>query len=281
MRTTRFVFATMMMLVIPGMILTGCKKDEDQDNDTSAAGDNAFAEATYQDVGNIADEASRSGSLSNYRNGNTTILSSCATITHDSLNNADPDTITVDFGTTNCTCADGRNRRGKVIINYTGRYRDSLTTITIGFDNYFVNDNQVLGTHTIVNQGHNAAGHLVYNVTVNGQIILANGSGTITWNATKVREWITGESTAMWSDDIYSITGSASGTGANGTNYSATITNPLIRNMALGCRRHFTQGTCTLTPDNKPTRTIDFGTGTCDDIATVTINNNTYTIHLR
>lgn len=51
--------------------------------------------------------------------------------------------------------------------------------------------------------------------------------------------------------------------------------------MALGCRRHFVQGTFDLTPSNKPTRHIDFGSGTCDDIATVTINNHTYTIHLR
>jgi hypothetical protein len=282
MKKTKILIITLAILAIPGMLLTGCKKDQEEDSDTSASSENAFAEATYQDVANIADEASRSSSLSNYRNGNPDgLLSSCATITRDTLNSSNVDTITVDFGTTNCTCADGRNRRGKIIISYNGQYRDSLTTINIGFDNYFVNDNQVLGTKTIVNQGHNAAGHLVYNITVNGQIILANGNGTISWTANKVREWITGESTQAWSDDIYSITGSGNGTGANGNSFTAVITSPLIRNMALGCRRHFVQGTMELTPSNKPMRLIDFGTGACDDIATVTINNNTYTIHLR
>jgi hypothetical protein len=280
---TKMLFTGLMLLALTGMVLTGCRKDkEDEDNDTSATSDNAFATATFQDMGNIADEAARGNSLSNYRNGNAEgVLSACATITHDSLISADLDTITVDFGSSNCTCADGRNRRGQLIITYTGSYRDSLTTITITPNNYFVNDNQVMGTHTIVNQGHNAAGHLVYNVTVSGQIILANGSGTITWNANKVREWITGESTSLWSDDIYSITGTASGTSANGSTFTANITSPLIRNMSLGCRRHFVQGAVDITPSNKPVRHVDFGSGTCDDVATVTINGNTYTVHLR
>lgn len=281
MKTQGFLFKSLMVIALSAVVLTSCKKDEDEDNDTSISNDNALAEATFQDAGNIADEAATSGSLSNYKlGGNDGLLSACATITHDSLVNTDLDTVTVDFGSTNCTCADGRNRRGQVIVTYTGRYRDSLTTINIGFNNYFVNDNQVLGTKTIVNNGHNAAGNLVYTITVNGQIVKANNGGTITWNANKVREWTAGEGTLVWNDDMYSITGSASGTGANGSSYTANITSPLIRNMAVGCRRHFVQGTFDLTPANKPTRTVNFGNGACDNIATVTINNNTYTIQL-
>ena len=91
-----------------------------------------------------------------------------------------------------------------------------------------------------------------------------------------------GESTSGilgWSDDIYSITGSATGTSASQNNFSATITSPLIKKM--NCR-HIVQGTFTFDPGNgKPVRTVDFGNGTCDDIATVTINGNVYTIQLR
>jgi hypothetical protein len=79
---------------------------------------------------------------------------------------------------------------------------------------------------------------------------------------------------------MYSITGSAFGTTAGGTSFTSTITSPLIRNMAIGCRRHFTQGTIEHTPSGKATRYIDYGTGACDDQATVTINGNTYTITL-
>lgn len=282
MRTRLFIFQ---ILLVTGLLLlafASCRKDKEEDTDTTSSRDNAFAEATYQDVANITEEAAKTGTLSNYRiSGTEGLLSACATVTHDSINNSNPDTITVDFGTVNCTGSDGRNRRGKIIISYSGRYRDSLTTINITFDNYFVNDNQVLGTKTIVNNGHNAAGHLVYTITVNGEIRLASNGGTITWTANKVREWTSGENTLVWADDIYSITGSATGTGASGNQFSANITSPLIRNMAVGCRRHFVKGTVELTPANKPMRVIDYGNGTCDDVATVTINGNVYTVQLR
>jgi hypothetical protein len=50
--------------------------------------------------------------------------------------------------------------------------------------------------------------------------------------------------------------------------------------MAIGCRKHFTQGVLEHTPSGKAMRTIDYGNGACDDQATVTINGNTYTITL-
>lgn len=282
MKTNSFLTRVLVISALSATVFTGCRRDE-EDNDTNAAGDNALAEAMFADVTNISDEAGRTGSLTNYRidpNSNA-ILSQCATITFDSINGADVDTLTIDFGTTNCTGNDGRNRRGKIIVQYSGAYRDSGSTHNISFDNYFVNDNQILGTKTVTNNGHNAAGNLVYSINVNGSVILASNGGTITWTSSRQREWTQGESTMQWNDDMYSITGSANGTSASGENFTVNITSPLIRNMAFGCRRHFVQGTFQLTPGNRPMRTVDFGTGTCDNTATVTIGNNTYTITLR
>jgi hypothetical protein len=270
------------LLAFSALLVTGCRREENEDNDTNAASDNAMADAMFADVTNITDEAGRTGSLSNYRVADLEgLLTSCATITFDSVQTSNLDTMTIDFGSTNCTGNDGRNRRGKIIVYYTGRYRDVGHTHNITFDNYFVNDNQLTGTKTVTNTGPNASGNLVYSITVNGQIILANNGGTISWVSQRQREWIQGESTAIWSDDVYSVTGSASGTSANGSTFSTQITSPLIRNMALGCRRHFVQGIMEVTPANRPMRTVDFGNGACDNIATVTINNNTYTIQLR
>lgn len=283
MKTSRFLTGTLTLLTFASLLFTGCRRDE-EDTDTSAASDNALADATYSDVTNIAEEAGRSGSLSNYRLGdpdNGGLLSTCATLAFDTLNALDQDTITIDFGTVNCTCNDGRNRRGQIIVMYTGPYRDLNSVHTITFNNYFVNDNEVLGTKTVTNLGRNTAGNLVHEIHVNGTIHLANNGGTITWVSDRQREWTAGELTAIWSDDMYSITGNASGTSAAGENFTMNITSPLIRNMQLGCRRHFTQGTVEVTPGSRPMRTIDFGTGGCDDLATVTINNQTYTIHLR
>ncbi len=284
MKNTGFLFGSLTILAVASLTFTGCRRDE-EDADTSAASDNALAEAIFSDVTNISDEAGRTGGLTNYRIGdpaNGGVLSTCATVSVNAINTADQDTITVDFGSVNCTCNDGRNRRGQVIVYYTGNYIDSASTHTITFNNYYVNDHQVLGTKTVTNLGHNAAGNLVYDIDVNGTIHLASNAGTINWISDRQREWTAGENTpAMWSDDLYSITGTASGTSAAGENFTVTITSPLIRNMAIGCRRHFTQGTVEVTPGTRPVRSIDFGSGACDDVAIVTINNRTYTIHLR
>ncbi len=283
MKPNRFILYSTLILSISAFVFAGCKKDKEEDTDTSAAGDNAFAESTFNDVTNISDEAGYSGALSNYRlgSGDEGLLTSCATITFDSLISADQDTIKIDFGTVNCTGNDGRNRRGIIYVFYSGRYRDSASVHTITFSNYYVNDNQILGTKTVTNLGHNGSGHLVYDINVNGQIILANSGGTITWTSQRQREWTQGESTMMWSDDVYSVTGSASGQSADGHNFTVSITTPLVRVMSIGCRRHFVSGVLVLTPDNKPARTVDFGPGTCDDVCTVTIGTHTYTIHMR
>ncbi len=272
----------LMAVAVIGLLFTACKKKNDAiDTDTSAAADNALAEGTYNDVHNIADQAS-TGSLASYdatySSNEKGLLSACATVTPvipDTT--AGAHTITVNFGTTNCLCSDGRYRRGIINISYSGRYRDSASTHTITFTNYFVNDNQVMGTKTVTNMGRNAAGHSVFNINVNGTIIKANGGGTITWTSQRQREWIQGEGTLSWLDDVYLVTGSASGTNAHGTSFTAQITSALERKVIC---RQFVSGTFTLTPSGKATRTFDFGNGACDDIATVTINGNVYTITL-
>ena len=279
----KLVTSVLGIIAITGIIcLSSCKKKDmsEKDTDTSSASDQSLASSSVNDLTNISDEAGRNYSVSSFRtaDANGLLATSCAIITVDTLSATK--TITVNFGSTNCTCNDGRNRRGSIILSFNGKYRDSLTFITVNPVNYFVNDNQVSGTKTITNKGHNAANHLVYEISANMTIVKANGAGTISWSSVRQREWIAGESTLIWSDDIYSITGSASGTSASGNSFSSIITSPLIRNMSLGCRKHFIQGVLEHTPNGKATRIINFGNGACDDQATVTINGNTYTITL-
>jgi len=277
-RLSRFGIAMCLVAVC----LSSCKKDKQEtDSDTTSAQDQALASGVENDMTSIADEAGRNHTVTSFKTEETTaILSACATLSFDTLNASNPDTITVNFGNSNCLCNDGRYRRGQLLISYTGKYKDSLTVITVTPQNYFVNDNQIAGTKTITNQGHNAQGHLVYNISTAITITKANGGGTITWQCTRQREWTAGESTLTLNDDMYSITGSASGTTSGGLGFTSIITSPLIRNMAIGCRANFTAGVIDHTPSGKYTRTINYGNGACDNIATVTINGNTFTITL-
>ena len=116
MKTSKIIFRSLLAMATMTLVLTSCKKKDAEDSDTGSATDNAFAEASYNDMGTIADQGS-SGSLSSYRLGDGgSLLSACATITLNNANNTNPDTLTVDFGTADCMCLDGRNRRGKIIL---------------------------------------------------------------------------------------------------------------------------------------------------------------------
>lgn len=275
-----FRYPSVFMLVL--LLALGCKKDKAEemtDADTSSAAENAAMEAAFDDVSGIADEAA-DGSVSSYRlSASEKVMTGCAVVNIDMQ--AQPHRITVDFGTSNCLGNDGNLRRGKIYIDFNGAYRDSGSTHTISFDNYFVNDNQLTGTKTVTNNGRNSAGFLSYSVSVNGGIIwsAAAGGGTSTMISGRTRTWIQGESTPAWLDDVYLITGSSSGTTRNGTSYTLTITTPLKKEIGF---RYFTEGVVNFTPGNKAVRTIDFSyvNGARDNKATVTINGTTFPVTL-
>ncbi len=283
MISKQFSVLALSALLVSGFYLTSCRKDL-LDADIESAENNALSESTFNDVTTLVDQSVSSGTVllgvndgSSATNGQAGLGSDCASVTLDTVSS--PRSATIDFGNTNCLCKDGRNRRGKIIATYTGRYRNPGTVITISFDNYFVNDNQVKGTKKITNNGTNNAGHLVYSVEVNGQIIKANNGGTISWTSTRQREWTAGENTPLiLTDDTYAITGSAGGTNASGVSYTINITRPLVRTMSC---RWFETGKLEVTPEGKATRTLDYGNSGCDANATVTILNKTYPIVLR
>jgi hypothetical protein len=268
----------------------GCKKDktEQPEFDTQTSVDNALAEGAFSDAENISSQAIENGNtLTTYRESveSYSVLSGCATVTLTPDSSGNGGTIDVDFGSTNCLCRDYRYRRGVIHVNYTGAYRDSGTVITTTFTNYYVGRDpsymfQVTGTKTVTNMGRNTAGNLYYHIVVDGHLINAN-TVTMNWQSTREREWVAGESTTGingWTDDEYLITGSASGVNFEGTAYTANITTPL--DVALDCR-HIRAGVFELTPSGKPTRTLNYGNGDCDSLATVTVNGTTFNIVLR
>jgi len=276
----KLIFPLIGALIIVALAIayTGCKKDK-QDKDTKAAENNATAENAFNDVFKQVDNAAKESVMSGAK---ITQLDSggCAQVTitpYDSINW--PKTMTIDFGSSNCLCNDGKYRKGKIIAILSGKYRTAGTVITVTLDQYYVNDNHVQGTKTITNLGrigtYNGGNNLKYSVVVTNASI-TTPDGTISWNSTRTREWIAGESTpTILLDDVYMITGSANGTDVNGNTFTVTITSAL--RVAFSCR-WIESGTLDITPQGLATRTVDFGSGSCDNQATVTINGYTFNI---
>ncbi len=252
---------------------SSCRKSvRDEDRDTKAAQDFALADIAFNDVSNLLTEVMENESGLRATNLNL----GCATVTVDTL--AFPMTVTIDFGTNNCLGGDGRNRRGIINATFTGKYRDSLSVITITPSNYYLNDYKIEGTKVVTNKGHNSDGNLWYTVVItNAMITAVDGTWNITFDSNRAREWIDGESTAILSDDIYEISGTMDGVSRTGNHFVASTTTPV--RIELSCA-WMVSGVIEVTPDNVSPRIIDFGTGSCENAATVTVNGNTYNVEL-
>ena len=187
-------------------------------------------------------------------------------------------TLTIDFGPTNCLCPDGRYRRGQILVRFTTDVLTRRAGAVVTRTYYFVNDIQHTATRTFPDRG---SGLFSVDVT-NASIIRANNGGTHSWTASWTFSQTAGFNTPPFSDDVFSVTGSANGTNRKNLNYSTVIKAPLIKRG--GCFKYFVESTVTITNSNGKSMLLNYdpsGTHDCDKIASVTINGRTRTITLR
>lgn len=272
----------LLIMGIAGALIFGtvesCKKKTDTvvtsaDTDTQTAQDHAYAESSYNDAYASVNDAASVHSEIGKTGGETVILPSGASITVSDVHTF-PIKMTIDFGT-GTMCKDNKMRTGQIIATLSGKYRDSGTVITITFNGYTVNGDKIEGVKTVTNEGHNANGNWHYAIAVDGKVTRKNGN-MIIYKSSRDREWIQGSNTPGLGDDMYSITGSASGTSSNGNIYSLTITKPLI--VGFACR-FIEAGTVDIAITGKADRIVNYGdTANCDANATVTINGKVYNV---
>ncbi len=271
------------------LVMFGCKKDETTvvDNSTISSKDNSAAENLFADIKKVVEEAADDEGQSARTAGSSAYsFGGCATV---SISPAWGDTtwpkvMEIDFGPTNCQGAYGINRRGKLTVTLSDRYRNLGSVLTVQTQNYHINDVKVEGTKTLTNDGYNVNNNLEYIVDVNNAVITYTDNTTLTWSSTRTNEWIEGDSTTLFTnglagicDDVYLITGSGSGVNRNGLAYAVNITAPLRKEV---CCRWVVSGSLDVVPQGFATRTVDFGTGACDNQATVTINGNVYNVQM-
>ena len=276
-------------LLISGTLILGftsCKKESSDivspTSEVSSAQSFNLAETEDNNVQIMADQAQSEGNV-NLRmqpvdNSSVDLITSCAVITRDTAST--PKKITIDFGT-GCPNAHGDIRKGKIITTYTGKYRDAGTVIHITTENYYVNSNKIDINKTVTNNGLNDNGNYTFSIHSVRTVLYTDGT-TSTSTADKTREWIAGASTPHdFTDDVFRVTGTASHISRTGVVYDATTITPLIRKV--DCHQ-FVSGDVKIVRHALKTRycVIDYGTGECDDTATVTLDNGkAYTIDLK
>lgn len=264
------------VIALAGLVFSACKKKEEEpEPDWVTAQDQSIANAIWQDIyKQVDEEAQGNGNVANR---------SCATVTLNPIG-AFPTTLTIDFGSIGCMGTDGRYRKGKIDAVFTGHWRDSLTMVTVTPTNYYVDGYNVSGTQSIENKGH-VGGFLTYDVQVTNGKITDQSNQSFTWNSNVTYTWIEGESTTFAShgaagilDDVYTIDGTYSGRNRQGNNYTAQTTTPIRKE--LDCKWPVS-GVLELTPQGLQTRIINFGSGNCDNDATVTVGSFSTVVQMR
>ncbi|MDV7187040.1 hypothetical protein R3X25_07075 [Lutibacter sp. TH_r2] len=173
-------------------------------------------------------------------------------------------TITFDFGE-GCEFPNGHIVAGKIIISHEFDVDAMTMTITQTYEGFTFNDVMVEGENIIVRTYENENGNPESVKTMDITMTWEDGE-TASRVGTKTREWVEGYDTREWADNVFEITGNWATTFKNGVVVSATITKELRREMSC---RFIVSGTIELTK-NDVTGILDFGDGTCDDIAIYT-----------
>ena len=200
----------------------------------------------------------------------------CVEIT-DSGEDVYPRTITIDFGD-DCFTPNGLQRTGTIEVVLTGDVRNEEGAVrTVTFEDLTIGDFMTVnGTRTLTNTGQNEDGQWTFaqetSTTIDRPVldIVRTYAGT--------RIWLAGHDTEACGDDIWQRDGAGEKTISNGMGETTvTVTHDaVVYDRPCG---YPVSGTVTLVR-NQFERIMDFGDGTCDALAELTINGTTYLFDL-
>lgn len=241
----------------------GCKKWRDN-RETLTSEDHTLAEACFNDIfRNVLTAASPLGEL---------LTDSCFTITKSG--STFPQTITIDFGNAGCEGLFGAEMQGRIVIVLSDSLNHTGAIAAVSLENFYSNLYNVQGSLNIENMGLNDEGLPEYHVEVEEGIITAeeNKAGedfSITWVCEYHHSMMMVGNPLFLFDDLYHISGNASGVNQEGRAYTATINGELQK--YFNCRWPGS-GEATIAPDDLDERALSFGecdanSTCCDNIA--------------
>lgn len=274
------------------MLMIACKKDNNTSSSSSVSNsaaanltaNAATADNAYDDAFGIALETGNDKGLDimMQRTGHSTVPVGiagsyyCAAVSVSG--SAFPVTVTVDFGA-GCKSADSITRSGSITYVFSGKLSTPGTTISATFSTYVVNGHRLNGTYTIANTTTNINSPQLTTTVTNGNIVFP-GDTAYSFSGTKTISVASG-SVANVAGLIFNVTGNYKISSSYGDSLAATITTPLEKKVACP---HIDQGVVSFTYTKNTASvsgTLDYGSGTCDDQALVTIGSFTETITIR
>lgn len=186
-----------------------------------------------------------------------------------------PVTVTIDFKD-GCVGRDGKLRKGKIITVYSGRMRMSGSKATTTFNAYSVDSIKVEGTHILTNVSRNNTPAFQREI-VNGKLTWDSGRW-VKWSAVRTVAMINGAATQLdRRDDVFRITGQGRGENSRGKTWTHEITEGLIKKTTC---QWISSGLIRFR-HNAAIGSLNYGDGTCDRKAILTVNGRSKEITLR
>lgn len=257
-------------LVSFAFAFNSCKKNDSSTDELETtfelSGDQAIADNLTEDANDVYIEAATDKDLMGGRGptGTTGILG-CAIVTVTPMVGF-PKTIVIDFGT-GCTSPNGITRSGKINVVLSDSVRNPGSTAVMTFTNYYVSGYKKEGTITWTNTS-TANTKSWRREVVGGKITAPNGNY---WLHSGIRDVVqtAGVNTPNnLLDDVFSITGNHSVTNSAGRHRDITTLTPLQKKVICA---NIDMGTIKVQGPNHYA-VIDFGNGTCDNLATISID---------
>lgn len=199
------------------------------------------------------------------------------TVSIDTAATGYPITIVIDYGD-GIETDHGKVIKGKVTIVVNGAKNTDGSSRQITYSNCAVDSISVNGTSTEKFVGDNTT---TRKITTSSNVTFAITDGaTFVRKGNETTEWLTGVSTTKdRSDDKVVVTGAITvDNTTNNISYSKTITNSL---MKLGDCPFIVSGTVEYKQAGNTIGTLDYGDGTCDNIATLAVGGTTTEVTLK
>jgi hypothetical protein len=276
---TRTLFISLLVIGIASIFFVSCKKDEDvvvaKSEALTVASDDAIASDLYDDVLNETDQIVSEAESNNY-DINLSKAGSLQGTRFVEIDHPDtlifPKVITVTY--TNYT-VNGRTKNGKIYIAITKKMWRPQGVRTITLSNFTINDYKVEGTKVVTYKGFVSGKPTIEVKLNNGKITSPDSMHFIERSFTRTKTWESGILTPLnvW-DDVWFVTGNATGKSANGLSYTVDIKEPLVFKTLCPW---ISEGVIEITIAKSKKISIDFGTGTCDKSFTVSIDGESST----
>lgn len=183
-----------------------------------------------------------------------------------------PLVITIDFGS-GITGKNGKVFKGKINATLSIDENQQTQIFNFEFVNFSVDNYKVEGTKKVsITTSFNFETGLSRSQTIDADEVITKPNGAkIAWKSNRKSELTNGNETLLdFTDDVYTVTGYSNGVNAKGVPYTMTISNnnPL---QTKGLWPYFVKGSVTVLVKNRAL-VLDYGDGTADNKATITIN---------